>query len=133
MSASRLWQEEGGTAADVGPSLLHIKRCAEMGYPFCRWNDMTQRYDFLWLATEWREELTKKWNIFERYSAKREAEKAPAQAMAPDSGEPLRRLAPKMRVSSARAAGNVTTTTTTTATSRLCMCVEHRYDRSMDS
>lgn len=71
MSAARIFHKEGGTSDDLEPSIRHVRRCAAMGYPFCKWNDWSGRYDFLWFSTEWQEEMTKSWAIYQRYQAER--------------------------------------------------------------
>jgi hypothetical protein len=67
---------EGGQASDVAPTLNALKKCAEMGWPFCSYNEHTGRYDFLRLRKEFDEEFTKAWSLFE----KSEIEEAPAAA-----------------------------------------------------
>ena len=66
VSASRYWQLEGGTQADLEPTIAAITKCTKMGWPFCAWNDLTDRFDFLRLHKEFDEEFSKSWAIFKK-------------------------------------------------------------------
>lgn len=69
MSASRVFQAEGGTTSDIEPTKLLLKKCTEMGPPFVKYNDFTERYDYLYLRQEWKEELSKSWKMFKEADA----------------------------------------------------------------
>ena len=64
MSASRVFQEEGGTEADVEPTCRLLDKSLRMGYPFTLWNPGTERLDFLHTKQGFKEKLSKSWSMF---------------------------------------------------------------------
>ena len=82
VSASKYYQLEGGTQDDYAPTLLALEKCAKMGWPFCAWNDMTCRFDFLRLDREFQEDMTRAWTLYEKSKGsqqQRQQPSAPAQ------------------------------------------------------
>jgi hypothetical protein len=67
MSASRVFQEEGGTVADIEAAKNTVTKCAMMGTPFVEWNGWSERFDFLYMKKEVREEMTKSWSSFQSW------------------------------------------------------------------
>lgn len=51
-SVNAIFQKQGGGPEDVQPTINLITKCAKMGHPWLRYNDMTERFDFLdsWLT-----------------------------------------------------------------------------------
>ncbi len=67
MSASRVFQEEGGTLADIQAAKNTVTKCAMMGAPFVQWNGWSERFDVLYMKREVREEMTKSWSSFQSW------------------------------------------------------------------
>lgn len=66
MSASKVLRKEGGQKGDVEPTKRLLAKCTQMGEPFLKWNTFTERYDFLYLKKESREDLVRAWSIFKK-------------------------------------------------------------------
>ena len=64
MSASRVFQMEGGTEADVQPTLKLLTKSLKMGWPFTLWNEATERLDYLHIRKGFKEHLGRSWKIF---------------------------------------------------------------------
>lgn len=102
MSASKVFLEEGGTAADIEPCKRILQKCASMGPPFVLYNQFSERHDYLYLRKEFAEEMTKSWTLYQKWS---DAATAPAPAAAASAG-----VAPRVQASvGASAAAEVAT------------------------
>ena len=64
MSASKVFQEEGGTAADLEPTMLLLGKLIKMGHPWTALNEGTERIDFLDFRKGFKETMTRSWRIF---------------------------------------------------------------------
>ena len=64
MSVSAVFQKEGGSKADLAPTLRLVRRCISMGYTFIQWNGFTKRFDVLYLMKIKREEFSKAWELY---------------------------------------------------------------------
>ena len=57
---------EGGKAEDVAAALKHAAKCIKMQYPWVKYNEMTERWDYLWFMHGVNEEMSKHWRVFQR-------------------------------------------------------------------
>ena len=64
MSASKIFQEEGGQESDLAPTRRLLTKCAKLGYPFVIWNEMMERTDVLYFRRGSREEFQKAWSLY---------------------------------------------------------------------
>jgi hypothetical protein len=69
VSASRVFQLEGGTDGDAVATEKIIDKCAAMGPPFVLYNEFSERYDFLYLSKEFAEEMSRSWGLFQKWSS----------------------------------------------------------------
>ena len=86
MSASKVFQEEGGQAEDVQPAINYITKAMSMGPPFCRWNDWTNRFDILYLRKEHVSSFTQSWTLFQKSQVKPECAGAMSAAKSTAGG-----------------------------------------------
>ena len=81
LSATKYWEEEGGSEYDFEATAKALQKCVTMGPHWIRYNSMTERYDFLRLLKGWREEFEKCWTICKAHqSNKIEARNATSNA-----------------------------------------------------
>lgn len=65
MSASKIFQEEGGTAEDVEPTQRLLRKKLLLGWPHVRFNEETERYDFLYVRKQHSEAFKQCWRAFQ--------------------------------------------------------------------
>ena len=80
MSASKVFQEEGGIAHDVIAAKNILNKCIQMGFPYCKYNSWTERYDYLYMRHEYKETLAKSWSLFQESSGQPQREGADVSA-----------------------------------------------------
>ena len=66
LSASRTFQEQGGTPADLEATKKLLERCFTMGPPFVSWNSFTERWDILNFEQGMTEVHKRSWEIWKR-------------------------------------------------------------------
>ena len=76
MSATKIFQEEGGTEADLEPTCKLLEKNLRMGFPFTKYNEFTERLDHLYFRRGYQETMTKSWKIFRDNSGQAEGEDA---------------------------------------------------------
>ena len=67
-SLNAIAQLEGGLKEDFAAATLLAAKCVAMGFPWVRWNSMTERVDYLWFEHGMAEELSSCWNMYRQQS-----------------------------------------------------------------
>ena len=83
MSVSAVLQREGGSKADLAPTLRLVRRCISMGYPFFQWNGFTERFGVLYLTKIKREEFSKAWELHKEANIGTESTTGQSTSMTP--------------------------------------------------
>ena len=72
MSASKCFQEEGGTADDVEPTKKMLQKKIKLGPPHIKYNPDTERHDFLYYRGSHAEIFHRAWDHYQKGVVKKE-------------------------------------------------------------
>ena len=60
----KIWEREGKNAAGLVAAQKIVLKCLVMGGKWIRWNDMTERYDFLYIKIQYIQDFRNCWSIY---------------------------------------------------------------------
>ena len=67
VSVTKVWDEEGRTKFDIGPTLKLVEKAMKMGPPWTRWNNLTERWDIFYVRKTHREHFSRAWTIYKTW------------------------------------------------------------------